>query len=113
ARIRSSVCSTETKPASSFTGEDKAIIVTYTPDDAGVDEGTMAFYISDPVDPNIEIPLHGTGSNTALLISPNEIDFGIIGVDCSTRDRVVTVFNTGSNPVTIVRIERPSGVSAE
>lgn len=94
-------------------GETKAFIVTYTPDDAGVDQGTLGYYISDPSDSNIEVPVHGNGSNTALLISPNEIDFGRIGVDCSTRDRAVTVFNTGGNPVTVVRIERPAGVSAE
>lgn len=90
-----------------------SIILTYTPDDVGEDEGTLGFYISDPTNPNVEVPLRGTGSNSGLLISPNEVDFGRIGVDCSTRDRVITVFNTGNNSTRVERIERPAEISTE
>jgi hypothetical protein len=93
--------------------ETKSVIITYTPDDAGVDQGSLTFYISDPRDPNVEIPLRGVGSESALLISPNEIDFGRIGINCSTRDRVITIFNTGSQATSVTRIERPAGVTAE
>lgn len=94
-------------------GDTKSVVLTYNPDNQGVDMGELTFYISDPTNPNITIPLHGTGSDSALLISPNEVDFGVIGVDCSTRDRVITVFNTGGNNITVTRIERPTGVSSE
>jgi hypothetical protein len=90
-----------------------SVILTYTPDDVGTDTGSLGFYISDPANPNVEVPLSGVGSNSGLLISPNEVDFGRIGVDCSTRDRVITVFNTGNNPTTIDRIERPIEISTE
>ncbi|MCK6544713.1 choice-of-anchor D domain-containing protein [Myxococcota bacterium] len=94
-------------------GQSKTIIVGYTPGGERTDMGTLAFYISDPTAPNVEVPLRGTGSASALLISPNEIDFGKIGVDCSTRDRTINIFNTGSQNTRIVRIERPAGVTTE
>jgi hypothetical protein len=94
-------------------GEEKNIVVEYTPMMGGVDEGVLTFYISDPTSSNPEIPLRGVGSESALLITPNEIDFGQVGVGCSTRQREVTVYNTGSANTWVDRIEIPAGVSME
>lgn len=94
-------------------GEEKQVIIEYTPAMEAVDTGILSFYISDPRDSNPEIDLRGVGAASALLITPNEIDFGQIGVGCSTRQRDITVYNTGSTPTTIDRIELPAGVSSE
>jgi HYDIN/CFA65/VesB family protein len=94
-------------------GMSHTIIVNYAPPREGTDMGNLGFYISDPMNSNPTVPLHGVGSNSALVISPNELNFGKIGLNCSTRDRTINIFNTGNNPTTIDRIERPAGVSSE
>ena len=94
-------------------GETKTILVGYTPGSEATHTGELTFYISDPSNSNPVVELRGVGSASALLISPNEIDFGQIGVDCSTRDRVVQIYNTGSTPTVIERVEIPAGVSPE
>lgn len=94
-------------------GEEKQVIIEYTPAMEGVDTGILSFYISDPRDSNPEIDLRGVGAASALLITPNELDFGQIGVGCSTRQRDITVYNTGTSPTTIDRIELPAGVTSE
>lgn len=93
-------------------GRSKTVIVGYSPLAEGVDTGLVTFYISDPSNSNPEVRLRGVGSNSALLITPDVLDFGRIGVGCSSRERTVTVFNTGNNPTAVNSIERPAGVSA-
>lgn len=94
-------------------GDSKTVIVDFTPQRAGLHMGSIPFYISNPNDSNPVVELRGTGSESALLISPNEIDFGLIGVNCSTRNRTITLYNTGANTTRIQRIEIPAGVSTE
>ena len=94
-------------------GGEKTIIVEYTPPAEGVDMGSVTFYISDPTNSNREVTLRGVGSASALLISPNEVAFGKIGVNCSTRNRTITVYNTGSQTTKILDVEIPAGVSNE
>lgn len=94
-------------------GDTKTILVGYTPGNESVHTGELTFYISDPRNSNPSVALRGVGSASALLISPNEIDFGQIGVNCSTRDRIVAIYNTGSNTTVIERVEIPAGVSSE
>lgn len=94
-------------------GETKTILVEFTPSREGAEVGTLTFYISDPSNPNPTVDLRGVGSASALLITPNELDFGLIAPGCSTRDREVTIYNTGANNTYVDRIELPSGVSPE
>ncbi len=94
-------------------GEEKTVLIGYTPDSEAVDMGLLTFYISDPGNSNPEVRLRGVGSASALLISPNEVDFGQIGVGCNTRERAITIYNTGSSPTSIERIELPQGVTTE
>ena len=94
-------------------GDTKTILVEFTPTREGAEVGTLTFYISDPANANPTVDLRGTGSNSALLITPNELDFGIVAPGCSTRTREVTIYNTGNNNTYVDRIELPSGVSPE
>src|SRR5262249_10495144 len=94
-------------------GGSKAIVIEYTPQTDHIDSGTLNFYISSPTASSPEVPLRGVGSNSALLISPNEVDFGIIGVNCSTRDRTITIYNTGTMSTVIQRIELGMGTTSE
>jgi hypothetical protein len=92
-------------------GDSHRMTISYTPAMEGNDTGSLDFYISDPTHSNVSVPLSGTGSNSALLISPNEIDFGQIAVGCSARDRTINIFNTGANATTILRIDPPQNTT--
>ncbi len=94
-------------------GDTKTILINYTPGNERVHSGELTFYISDPTNSNPTVDLRGVGSSSALLISPNELDFGQIGVNCSTRNRTVTIYNTGSATTYVDRVEVPAGVSSE
>lgn len=94
-------------------GAEKTIIIEFVPPGEGLMQGLLTFYISNPADSTPEVQLRGTGSASALLITPNELNFGKIGLDCSTRERIVTVYNTGSQPTVLQRIEIPTGISTE
>lgn len=94
-------------------GMSKTVLVEYNPGGEGVHMGSVPFYISDPANSSPVVQLRGVGAGSALLITPNEIDFGQVGVGCATRNRQVTIYNTGSQNAIIERIELPSGVSAE
>lgn len=94
-------------------GQIETILVSYTPSSEAVHTGDLSFYISDPGNSTPTVALHGVGAASALLVSPNELDFGQIGVGCSTRERVVSVYNTGSTTTYVERVELPPGVSTE
>jgi hypothetical protein len=91
----------------------KVIIVQYLPGMEGIDSANLGFYISDPGNSNPVVPIRGVASASAILVSPNEIDFGRNGISCSSSDRTITVYNTGAQATTIDRIELPPGASAQ
>lgn len=94
-------------------GDTKTVLIGYTPGSERVHSGELTFYISDPRNSSPSVPLRGVGSASALLISPNELDFGQVGIGCATRSRIVQIYNTGSNTTVIERVEVPAGVSNE
>lgn len=75
--------------------------VQYSPDQLGDNTGQIEFSISSNTSPFNTVPLSGTGADASLLIVPNDLDFGTIGVGCAARAREVLVYNTGSSPATI------------
>jgi hypothetical protein len=93
--------------------ETKVVLVNYTPSTERAHTGELTFYVSDPGNPNRTIPLRGVGSASSLLITPNELDFGTVGAGCASRDREITIYNTGSVRTRVDRILLPAGVSTE
>ncbi|MCA9554139.1 MAG: choice-of-anchor D domain-containing protein [Myxococcales bacterium] len=83
-------------PGAAFT-----ILVDYSPQTVGSHTGAVEFSISSNTNPFNRVPLSGTGADATLLIVPNEINFGTIGVGCATRARTVQIYNTGSTPAVI------------
>ena len=81
------------------------IRVEYSPGAVGTNTGVVEFSISNPTSPFNEVQLSGTGADASLLIVPNDLDFGVIGVGCAARARVVTIYNTGSSPATLDSID--------
>ncbi len=78
-------------------GAAKSIRVEYSPQAAGTNSGNVEFSISDPNNPFVIVPLSGTGADATLLIVPNDLDFGTIGVGCAARARTITIYNTGGS----------------
>ncbi|MCB9646744.1 MAG: choice-of-anchor D domain-containing protein [Deltaproteobacteria bacterium] len=83
-------------PGSAFT-----ILVDYSPQTVGSHTGAVEFSISSNTSPFNRVPVSGTGADATLLIVPNEINFGTIGVGCATRARTIQIYNTGSTPAVI------------
>ncbi len=82
-------------------GAAKTIRVEFAPQRSGTHEGVLEIWISDPINPKIEVRLSGTGADSTLLVVPNDIDYGTIGVGCAARARTVTIYNTSASPSTI------------
>lgn len=94
-------------------GEEAIVPVSFLPSEDGVAVGALEFYAPDPAAPNGRVGLQGQGATSTLLISPSGIDFGQLGLQCSSRAQTVTVYNTGSAPTKIQAVEFPPGVSSE
>lgn len=94
-------------PGSAFT-----IGVDYAPLTVGNHTGAVEFSISSAMSPFNRVPLSGSGADATLLIVPNEIDFGTIGVGCATRARIVQIYNTGSTPAIINSIQQAAPANA-
>lgn len=86
-----------------------AFAVQYAPTVTGDNTGAVEFSISSPQSPFNEVALSGTGADATLLIVPNDLDFGVIGVGCSARARTITIYNTGSSASVIsnIQLEQP------
>jgi hypothetical protein len=78
--------------------------VLFSPNTVGDFTGEVEFSISSPMNPFNTVPLSGTGSEATLLVVPNDLDFGIIGVNCSARARTINIFNTGASASEITNI---------
>ncbi|MEQ8985456.1 MAG: choice-of-anchor D domain-containing protein, partial [Deltaproteobacteria bacterium] len=93
-------------------GASLTVNVEFAPQQSGTYAGGVEFSISDPNNPFNTIDLSGTGADATLLIVPNDLDFGTIGVDCAARARLVTMYNTGSTPATITSIAMAAPANA-
>ncbi len=82
-------------------GSAETIRIEYSPTMAGTHMGNVEFSISSPTSPFNTVALSGTGAAETLLIVPNDLDFGTIGVGCASRARTVTIYNTGASAAQI------------
>ncbi len=78
-----------------------AVQVQFAPTTSNTSTGQIEFSISSPTSPFNTVALSGTGADATLLIVPNDLDFGTIGVGCRARARSITMYNTGSTPARI------------
>lgn len=64
------------------------------------------------LDPEVTVPLTGTGALPNLVVTPDPVDFGTVSVPCE-RHREVFLENTGLEPVRIdaVRLAGPAAAS--
>ncbi len=76
-------------------------------------EATVEFYISSPTAPEGKVKITGSSQDACLLIAPDDLDFGVIQTNCSSRERVFTVYNVCSSAVSLTGIDVQAGLSNE
>ena len=96
--------------------------VTFSPDTAAINEGSILIESDDPTRPIVEVPLTGTGIAPIIEVTPNAYDFGTLYVGCEgeqpltirnagTAELIVSTFNfsTASSDITFDALEGTNG----
>lgn len=64
-------------------GEAWTFVIAFHPISPGTATGTLKLNVSDPVQPDREVPLRGSGRTLQLVLNPDEIDFGQVAPGCA------------------------------
>jgi hypothetical protein len=94
-------------------GESERLILSYTPTANGNHTGTLTFTTNDPGQPVASISVSGSSFPTDIVVSPPDVDFGVVPTSCQSPLRFVSIYNTGSAQETISRIFLDPSSSAE
>jgi hypothetical protein len=86
-------------------GETWLVPVAFSPTDHGNFTGSARFYASSPTEPEFRVPLTGSARQTDALVAPDELDFGVVEVGCSSREREICVYNTGQGVLHLTDVE--------
>lgn len=101
-------------PATSFTvpaGGFYDVVATFTPAAAGARSATLTVADDDGLSatPSVDLAMTGTGTEPAISVSPDPIDFAGQRVFTSSAPRLVTISNTGTAPLTVTDIRLAAG----
>ena len=80
--------------------DDFELPVSFSPDDLGQFQGTLTIVSDDPDEPEIEIPLSGTGTSPDIDVVPDELAFGEIDTAQSV-DLQLVIRNLGDAVMTV------------
>jgi hypothetical protein len=94
-------------------GESLEVPVRFGPKQNGTYSGSVEFYISSVNAPEGQVSLSGSSQSGCLLIAPNALDFGVIEINCNSRDRSFTLYNVCSTNQVIQTIDLQQGLSTE
>lgn len=101
----------ESEPARVVPGGGAELIrVAYSPMAAGTHSGSVRLDFSAS-DAPVSFSLAGDAGSSDLLVFPDSIDFGDVGVNCASRRQPVELYNVGAVPVTIGATVEPSASS--
>lgn len=78
--------------------------VTYTPTGLNQDSGDLIIETTDPLQPEIVVPLRGEEPSPRIQISPDSVAFGAVDLNTVTEPATVLVENVGDVPLEIERI---------
>ena len=93
------------------------VTVQFAPTQYGSFAGDVTFTVSNPTNPQQDVHLAGTSQPGCLLVAPNDLDFGVVGVNpqtqawCSSAKRDFSAYNTCNYDVHITSITMNPGVS--
>ncbi|NQT35693.1 choice-of-anchor D domain-containing protein, partial [bacterium] len=79
------------------------VAVTFTPEERREFEGTLTITSNDEENGVVEVALTGVGVGPVISIHPQELDFGIVGIDL-TEELPLTIHNSGLNDLVISSI---------
>ncbi len=102
-----------TLPKGSMTGEyikggdQLEVPVLFAPTAAIPYSGAVEFYISSQNRPMSSVALAGSALQAGIMVAPNDLDFGVIQIGCSSRERTFTIYNISSGNLDI------SGITIE
>lgn len=99
-------------PVTIAPGDSLEVPVLFWPQTAAHFTGRIEFFVNS-YQPLGVVLLDGTALDGCLLIAPNDLDFGVNKVNCSARDRSLTIYNSCSSPVTLDNIAMQAGLSSE
>lgn len=72
-----------------------------TPTGVTTINGTVDFFLSSPVKPQSTVTLVAQLAPSCLTIAPDELDFGVVQIGCSSQTRSFSIYNTCGTAVTI------------
>jgi hypothetical protein len=90
-----------TLPLNLAAGQSATLTVRFTPPATGTDTGNIAV-VSDAANPNVSVPLSGTGATSSagqLAVSPTTLSFGTVNVGSSKN--MTGTLSASSNSVTV------------
>lgn len=88
-------------PAPLAAGGTASFTVRFSPIAAGARSGTITINNDSASSPVVTVPLTGTGTQGAFSAAPSPLDFGNQRVSTSSAQRILTISNTGTGPLTI------------
>jgi hypothetical protein len=94
------------------------VTVQFAPTSFGTPTGDVTFAISDPTSPQQDVHITGSSEPGCLLIAPNNLDFGVVGVNpttmawCSSAARTFQAYNTCNYEVDITSITMNTGIGS-
>ena len=89
-------------------GESRVLEVGFAPVDGAQVEATLSVDSNDEESPSVPVSLHGRGLAPELRITPEDWDFGGIGLGCTDRVELI-LQNVGLEDLTIDSIEGEGG----
>ncbi|MCK6546632.1 choice-of-anchor D domain-containing protein [Myxococcota bacterium] len=94
-------------------GSTSRIEVVYAPTQYGNHTTLLSFNADDPAQPMVSVPISGTSAPSDLLVVPSQLDFNVVPVTCRSPNRAITLYNTGSNNITITQVYLDPSTSPE
>jgi len=99
-------------------GQAHQVVVAYQPMDYGQHATLLEFMSDDPSQMMLSVPINGTSAPTDIRVIPSQLDFNVVPVGtasrpCRSPERTVTVYNTGSNQVTVTDVSLDLSTSPE
>jgi hypothetical protein len=105
-----------TAPAASINipaGSSTQLDINYAPADYGMHSTLLEAASDDPAQAMLQVPMTGASAPSDLLVTPSSLDFNVVPVTCRSPQRNITLYNTGSNNITVTNIYLDPSTSPE
>lgn len=94
-------------------GSSHRLDLNYAPADYGMHSTLLEAASDDPSQPMVQVPINGASAPSDLLVTPSSLDFNVVPVTCRSPVRTITLYNTGSNNITVSNVYLDPSTSPE